>query len=39
LLVGTIERHHCKTFDQSAKNLIMIAVEDKMIRDELGRVI
>jgi hypothetical protein len=38
LLDGTIEGRHCKTFDYSAKNLITITAEDKMIKEEIRRV-
>jgi transposase len=38
LLDGTIEGRRCKTFDYSAKNLITITAEEKMIKEEIRRV-
>jgi hypothetical protein len=35
---GTLEGRRCRTFDYSAKNLIIITAEEKMIRDEIQRV-
>jgi hypothetical protein len=35
---GTVEGRRCRTFDYSAKNLITITGEEKMIRDEIKRV-
>jgi hypothetical protein len=35
---GRIEGHHCTTFDYSAKNLIAIMGEEKLIKEELKRV-
>jgi hypothetical protein len=35
---GTVEGQQCKTFDYSAKNLIMISAEEKMIKEEIQRV-
>jgi hypothetical protein len=38
LINGTKEGRRCKTFDYSAKNLITITVEEKMIKEEIQRV-
>jgi hypothetical protein len=38
-LDGTKERRRCKTFDYSANNLITITAEEKMIKEEIRRVI
>jgi hypothetical protein len=35
---GNLEGRRCRTFDYSAKNLITITGEEKMIRDEIKRV-
>jgi hypothetical protein len=35
---GTVEGRRCRTFDYSAKNLITITGEEKMIRDEIKMV-
>jgi hypothetical protein len=38
LLDGTVEGRRCRTFDYSAKNLITITAEEKMVREEIKRV-
>jgi hypothetical protein len=38
LLDGSVEGRRCKTFDYSAKNLITITAEEKMIKEEMKRV-
>jgi hypothetical protein len=38
LIDGTNEGCRCRTFDYSAKNLITITAEEKMIKDETKRV-
>jgi hypothetical protein len=35
---GTIEGRRCETFDYSAKNLVTITAEEKMIAEEIKRV-
>jgi hypothetical protein len=36
---GTLEGRCCRKFYYSAKNLITIKAEEKMIRDEIQRVV
>jgi hypothetical protein len=34
---GNVNEHRCRTFDYSAKNLITIKEEEKIIKDEIKR--
>jgi hypothetical protein len=38
LLARFVEGRRCRTFDYSAKNLITIIAEEKMVREEIKRV-